>query len=74
MQTNALQASEIASNSDKKLLEALAQSKIYREYERTFTEATGLPLALRPVEFFGLPFRGKKNPANRRARSNVPSD
>src|SRR5262249_30359246 len=47
--------------SDKQLLHALAQSKIYRQYERTFTEATGLPLTLRSVEFFGLPFQGKKN-------------
>lgn len=46
---------------DKKLLEALRHSKLYREYERTFTEATDLPLALRPVEYFGLPFHGKKN-------------
>jgi len=46
---------------DKKLLDALRSSKLYRDYERTFTEATGLPLALRPVEFFGLPFHGKKN-------------
>ncbi len=46
---------------DKKLLEALSRSKIYRQYERTFNEATGLPLTLRPVEFFGLPFHGKKN-------------
>src|SRR5687768_12116493 len=46
---------------DKKLLEALRHSKLYRDYERSFTEATGLPLALRPVEFFGLPFHGKKN-------------
>jgi AraC-like DNA-binding protein/ligand-binding sensor protein len=46
---------------DKRLLEALRQSKLYRDYERTFTEATGLPLALRPVEFFGLPFHGKEN-------------
>lgn len=61
MQTTALRNSEVAPNNDKKLLEALAQSKIYRQYERTFTEATGLPLALRPVEFFGLPFHGKKN-------------
>jgi AraC-like DNA-binding protein/ligand-binding sensor protein len=46
---------------DKQLIEALLHSKVYRQYERTFTEATGLPLALRPVEFFGLPFQGKKN-------------
>jgi AraC-like DNA-binding protein len=46
---------------DSKLIDALRRSKLYRDYERTFTEATGLPLALRPVEFFGLPFHGKKN-------------
>ena len=61
MQTTALRRSEVNPNHDKNLLEALAQSKIYRQYERTFTEATGLPLTLRPVEFFGLPFHGKKN-------------
>lgn len=60
MQTTAL-PKEIAPNHDKKLIEALAHSKVYRQYERTFSEATGLPLALRPVEFFGLPFQGKKN-------------
>ena len=53
--------SECAAQDDKKLLEALRQSKLYRDYERTFTEATRLPLALRPIEFFGLPFHGKKN-------------
>ena len=61
MKNAALLNSKVAPNSDKKLLEALAQSKVYRQYERIFTEATGLPLALRPVEFFGLPFHGKKN-------------
>lgn len=60
MQTTAL-PKEVAPNGDKKLLEALAHSKVYRQYERIFSEATGLPLALRPVEFFGLPFQGKKN-------------
>jgi AraC-like DNA-binding protein/ligand-binding sensor protein len=46
---------------DSKLIEALRRSKLYRDYERTFIEATGLPLALRPVECFGLPFHGRKN-------------
>jgi len=46
---------------DSKLIDALRRSKLYRDYERTFTEATDLPLALRPLEFFGLPFHGKKN-------------
>ena len=60
MQTTAHQTN-FNGNNDKKLIEALTRSKVYRQYERTFTEATGLPLALRPVEFFGLPFQGKTN-------------
>jgi AraC-like DNA-binding protein/ligand-binding sensor protein len=50
-----------AEHDDKKLLEALRRSQLYRDYERTFTEVTGLPLAARPLEFFGLPLHGKKN-------------
>ena len=46
---------------DSHVIDALRHSKLYRDYERTFTVATDLPLALRPVEFFGLPFHGKKN-------------
>jgi AraC-like DNA-binding protein len=61
MQTNTALQREVEGNNDKKLIEALARSKVYRQYERTFSEATGLPLALRPVEYFGLPFHGKKN-------------
>lgn len=61
MQTSTACPKEVDPNSDKKLVEALANSKVYRQYERTFSEATGLPLALRPVQFFGLPFQGKKN-------------
>jgi len=34
-------------NSKESLLETLAQSKIYQEYERAFGDATGLPLTLR---------------------------
>jgi AraC-like DNA-binding protein len=34
---------------------ALAGSEIYQQYERAFTEATGLPVALRPVESWQLP-------------------
>jgi AraC-like DNA-binding protein/ligand-binding sensor protein len=58
---NALPHSDDAEHDDKKLLEALRRSKLYRDYERTFTEATGLPLAVRSLEFFGLPLHGKKN-------------
>lgn len=61
MQTNTGIRNEVDVNNDKKLLDALGRSKTYRQYERIFTEATGLPLTLRHVEFFGLPFQGKKN-------------
>ena len=43
------------------MLEALISSKLYQEYERAFTEATGLPVALRPVESWQLPHHGKPN-------------
>jgi AraC-like DNA-binding protein len=42
------------------LIDALVTSKIYQDYERAFTEATGLPVALRPVESWQLPHHGKK--------------
>ena len=48
-------------NGTKGLVEALAHSKIYQEYERAFTEATGLPVALRPVESWQLPHHGQRN-------------
>ncbi len=50
-----------AENGDRGLLEALISSKLYQEYERAFTEATGLPVSLRPVESWQLPHHGKRN-------------
>jgi AraC-like DNA-binding protein len=49
------------SNGDKGLIEALINSKVFQEYERAFTEATGLPVALRPVESWQMPHHGKRN-------------
>jgi len=48
-------------NGDRALIEALVNSKIFQEYERAFNEATGLPVALRPVETWQLPHHGKRN-------------
>lgn len=45
--------------SNKELIEALRRSKLFRSYERTFSEATGLPLALRPLEYWQLAHHGK---------------
>jgi AraC-like DNA-binding protein len=46
-------------NSD--LVETLAASKIYQDYERAFSETTGLPVSLRPVETWRMAHRGKKH-------------
>ncbi len=43
------------------LAEALCSSKIYRDYEGAFSEATGLPVALRPVESWQLPHHGQRS-------------
>src|SRR5450755_2243687 len=45
---------------DVSLVEALIHSTVYREYVDAFTEMTGLPLALRPVESWQLPLHGKR--------------
>jgi AraC-like DNA-binding protein len=42
------------------LLETLAQSEMFQSYERAYTEATGLPVTLRPVETWQLPLHGKR--------------
>jgi len=51
-------------NNENNLAQALAHSKIYQDYERAFSETTGLPVALRPVECWQLPHHGrrKENP------------
>ncbi len=46
---------------EKSLVQALTNSKVFQEYERAFTEATGLPIALRPVETWQLPLHGKRH-------------
>lgn len=47
-------------NNNRHLIEALSHSKIYQQYEQAFNEATGLPLALRPVETWQLPHHGRR--------------
>lgn len=46
------------------LVDRLAESKLYCDYERAFSEATGLPLRLRSVDSWQLPHHGqsKENP------------
>jgi AraC-like DNA-binding protein len=47
-------------NANRALIEALVNSKIYQEYEHAFTETTGLPVALHPVEMWQLPHHGQR--------------
>jgi AraC-like DNA-binding protein len=44
----------------KHLIETLTGSKIYQDYERAFSEATGLPMALRSVDSWQLPHHGRR--------------
>ena len=48
-------------NENIELLKAIAASKVFTEFERAFKEATGLPVALRPVESFQLSFHDQRH-------------
>jgi AraC-like DNA-binding protein len=49
------------SSANKQLIETLLRSRLFRDYETVFTKATGLALALRPLEYWQLEHQGKKN-------------
>jgi AraC-like DNA-binding protein/ligand-binding sensor protein len=46
---------------NKQLVEKLTRSAIYRDYVRAFSEATGLPLALRAIEHWQPAMHGARN-------------
>lgn len=48
-------------NPNKQLIDLLLRSKLFRDYESVFGKATGLPLALRPLEYWQLAHHGKTN-------------
>ncbi|MBK9137433.1 MAG: helix-turn-helix domain-containing protein [Verrucomicrobia bacterium] len=45
----------------KSIVEALTNSKLFLDYHRAFGDMTGLPLALRPLESWQLPYHGRRN-------------
>jgi AraC-like DNA-binding protein len=47
-------------NANGHLIETLTHSPMFRDYERAYTEATGMPVTLRPVETWQLPLHGKR--------------
>ena len=50
-----------AGGDERGVVQALTNSRIFQEYAQAFTEATGLPVALRPVETWQLPLHGKRH-------------
>lgn len=48
-------------NANGQLIDSLANSPVFRDYERAYSEMTGLPVALRPVETWRLPLHGRIN-------------
>src|SRR5947199_9493830 len=48
-------------DSNKQLIDMLRRSRLFRDYEGVFSKATGLPLALRPADYWQLEHQGKKN-------------
>ena len=49
-----VQAEVVHSDSNKQLVDTLRRSKLFRRYEQVFSEATGLSLALRAVDYWQL--------------------
>jgi len=46
---------------NRELVDTLRRSKLFRNYEQVFSDATGLALAIRPLEFWQLAHHGKKH-------------
>jgi AraC-like DNA-binding protein/ligand-binding sensor protein len=58
MSKTALNAEDSTKN--KQLIDMLLRSRLFRDYESVFTKATGLPLMLRPLDYWQLEHHGKK--------------
>lgn len=56
-----MQPSEQPLQRSRAIVEQLKRSKIYRDYEQAFRDTTGLPINLRPIESFDLPFKADPN-------------
>jgi AraC-like DNA-binding protein/ligand-binding sensor protein len=52
---------QMTRHDNKDLIHSLINSKIFQDYEKAFSETTGLPVSLRPVESWQLPHHGKRH-------------
>jgi AraC-like DNA-binding protein/ligand-binding sensor protein len=46
---------------DDDLIRRIGKSEMFSQYQAAFQDATGLPLSLRPTEFWNLPHRNRRN-------------
>ena len=46
---------------DDDLIQRIGKSEMFSQYQAAFQDATGLPLSLRPTEFWNLPHRNRRN-------------
>jgi AraC-like DNA-binding protein len=46
---------------DDDLIRRIGKSEMFSEYQAAFEDVTGLPLSLRPTEFWNLPHRNRRN-------------
>ena len=52
---------DTSNQANKQLIDTLLHSRLYRDYESVFSKATGLALALRPLEYWQLEHHNKTN-------------
>ena len=52
---------EYSLQESRKLVSRLSESRIFQDYEKAFSQSSGLPLAIRPIESFQMAMRGKKS-------------
>ena len=60
-QMNAPGSDASAGQRNSELVTTLRRSELFRSYEKVFSEATSLPLALQPLEYWQLLHHGKKH-------------
>lgn len=55
------EANATGDSANKQLIQMLLRSRLFRDYESVFSKATGMPLALRPLEYWQLEHHQKTN-------------
>lgn len=59
IETNSTRTFQAPLKESRDLTRKLSESQIYRDYEKAYSEASGLPLAIRPIQSFQMSMHGK---------------